>query len=88
MPDYRVFFFNDTGRIVRADALTADNDDNVLTAARCLLGDHSGLEIWLLARQVGRLESDPPAIPHSAARERAAVIGGSVAALAVLRTAA
>jgi hypothetical protein len=88
MPDYRIFFYNDRGRIVGTDTLAADNDDSVLAAARCLLGDHSGLEIWFLARQVGRLESDPPAIPHSAARGRAAVIGGSVAALAMLEAAA
>jgi hypothetical protein len=87
MPDYRIFFYNDREHFVGADTLAADNDDSVLSAARCLLGGRSGLEIWLLARQVGRLEADPPAIAHSAACEPAAVseIEDSVATLGVPR---
>jgi len=54
MPDYRLYFLNEFGKILRAEVATADTDEEACTAALAL--DHAdAIEIWELRRMVAKV---------------------------------
>ena len=58
MATYRVFVFGSDDHIVRADVIDCQTDREALSVAPSIGGDHKAVEVWELARRVGRV--DPP----------------------------
>lgn len=61
MANYRVYFLNGQGRIVRAVDLPCESDEEARSKAQAL-AENQVVELWERARQLGRFE--PPQRPH------------------------
>ena len=55
MPEYRLYFLNPDGHIIRRVEFEAPNDEQALAHAK-RFADGKALEVWQRARKVGRLE--------------------------------
>ena len=58
MTTYRVFVFGSDDHIVRADVIDCLTDKEAMSLAPTIGGNHKAVEVWELARCVGRV--DPP----------------------------
>jgi hypothetical protein len=56
MLDYRVFLCGDNGQIVKAEAVTCAADTDALAEAHVWLASFPLVEVWHLARVVGKLK--------------------------------
>jgi hypothetical protein len=56
MATYRVFVFGSDDHIVGAEVIDCPTDDDAMTLAPSLSGDHKAVEVWELARCVGRVD--------------------------------
>jgi hypothetical protein len=58
MATYRVFVLGSDDHIVGADVIDCLTDGEAMRLASSIGGDHKPVEVWELARRVGRV--DPP----------------------------
>ena len=57
MATYRVFVLGSDDHIVGAEVIDCPTDDDAMTLAPSLSGDdHKAVEVWELARYVGRVD--------------------------------
>ena len=56
MATYRVFVLGSDDHIIRAEVIDCPTDDDAMTLAPSLGGDHKAVEVWELARCVGRVD--------------------------------
>ena len=59
MPTYRAYLINEENRVASCKPIDAETDAEALAAAR-LFADGCDVEVWYLARKVGRLEWASP----------------------------
>ena len=55
MPTYWVYLINEDNRVASCKPIDAETDAEALTGAH-LLADGCDVEVWYLARKIGRLE--------------------------------
>ena len=60
MATYRIFMLGDDDHIVDGNIIDCSTDDEALTRAPSLAGDHKGVEVWELRRCVGRIDLRHP----------------------------
>jgi hypothetical protein len=61
MPNYRVYTLDVEGRIIAVELVTCANDAEALEyAARLWRDDKAPIEVWELARCVGRVDGKSP----------------------------
>jgi hypothetical protein len=56
MAIYRVFVLGGDDHIIRAEVIDCPTDEDAMTLAPSLSGDHKAVEVWELARCVGRVD--------------------------------
>jgi hypothetical protein len=56
MATYRVFVLGNDGHIIGAEVIDCPTDVDAMTLASSLGGDHKAVEVWELARCVGRVD--------------------------------
>jgi hypothetical protein len=52
---YRVYLLTSGDRILGAQIVDADTDDEALAAAASVIGHYPAVEVWRLSRKVGRV---------------------------------
>jgi hypothetical protein len=65
MAIYRVFVLGSDDHIIGADVIDCPTDREAMTLAPSIGGDHKAVEVWELARRVGRVDR-----PHAAESEQ------------------
>ena len=66
LTSYRLFFIGWDQHIVKADVVNCSTDDDALAAARRSCRNHRAVEVWELARRVGRVDARAEAQTESA----------------------
>ena len=54
MPTYRIYWLDNDDRIIAADNLIADADEQARAAAEARLGRAPAVEVWRGVRRIGR----------------------------------
>ena len=57
MAHYRIFFIGSDDHIAKADILECPTDDDALARARLSCTAYPAVEVWELARRVGRVDN-------------------------------
>jgi len=57
MASYRLFFVDHTNHIARARVVDCPTDIEALAVAGNICGDYQAVEVWELARRVGRIDA-------------------------------
>jgi hypothetical protein len=73
MATYRIFMLGSDDHIIRADIVDCSTDDEAMTLAPGFGGTHKAVEVWELARRVGRVE-----LLHHSEAEQACLINYSL----------
>lgn len=66
MVTYRVFMLVSDHRMVGSKIIECSTDDEAMTVAPRLPGNHQAVEVWELARFVGRVELSHEPLPEPA----------------------
>ena len=74
--EYRIFFWDHEGHISRSMVIDRESDAEAMAEAAAHLKKHPAIEVWQLARMVGRLRMAPS--PSKTERADTQRVGGAV----------
>jgi hypothetical protein len=58
VPDYRIYYIGQNGRINAAETIDCETDMEALAKAAEILNGHPAIEVWQRARIVGKLTTE------------------------------